>query len=366
MRGLWHTLFRGVFPLLVVASCGGASSSRRESKTNAKTATSTPSAAPSAVVGNDTARADRASASPLPLQPEISSVRGAERTPTPPADVPVVDEPIYFPGARTRPKGSAVEASLDDEIIATWNRGGLSSEPTMGPKGRPTHTAPRVKVDVIDVRGDASEADMQRVARLKSYWPFRICYEQGLRRMQKLHGTIKLRLTIGPSGRPSGVQQLAAELGDPAVVSCVTQSAMSLGLPAPSSGASQVTLDISLWPGDEPVTVKSALRGTKASPAETAALVDQLRTHLAEVRTCYAAGLARHAGLWGRLALALRMTSGVVDEANEIESRFPDGDVTNCVRQAFLHAEVPITDRELTIVYPLRLGHAPDARDARR
>jgi hypothetical protein len=56
----------------------------------------------------------------------------------------------------------------------------------------------------------------------------------------------------------------------------------------------------------------------------------------------------------------------VVDEANEIESRFPDGEVTNCVRQAFLHAEVPATDRELTIVYPLRLGHAPDVRDPRR
>jgi len=277
----------------------------------------------------------------------------------------VTDEPIYFPGARARPKGSAVEASLDDEIVARWNRGGLSAEPTNGAKGKPAHAAPRVKVDVTDVRGDASEADMQRAARLKSYWPFRICYEQGLRRTQKLHGTIKLRLTIGANGRPSGVQQLTAELSDPAVVSCVVKSAMGLGLPAPSRGAPQITLDISLWPGDEPVSVKSALHGKNGAPSEGKAMSEQLGTRLSEVRKCYAAGLGRHEGLWGRLALALRVTAGVVDEVSEVESHFPDAEVTECARRAFLHAAVPSTDREITIVYPLRLGRAPDGRDAR-
>jgi hypothetical protein len=282
------------------------------------------------------------------------------------AEMPVLDEPLYFPGARARPKGSAVEVSLDDEIVATWNRGGLSAEPGQGPKGKPVHAAPRVKVDVIDVRGDVNEADMLRAARLKSYWPFRICFEQGLRRMQKLHGTIKLRLTLGPNGRPSGIQQLTTELSDPAVVSCVVKSAMGLGLPAPSSGAPQITLDISLWPGDEPVSVKSAMRGNDAAPAESKAMIDQLRTHWSDVRNCYAAGLGRHEGLWGRLALALHVTGGVVDDVNEVESHFPDTEVTACVRKVFLRATVPSTDRELTVVYPLRLGRAPDGRETRR
>ena len=295
-----------------------------------------------------------------------AGVASADGPAPPTLDVSVIDEPIYFPGARPRPKGSAVDASRDDEIVATWNRGGLGSEPTPGPKGKPLHAAPRVKVDVSDVRGDANLAEMQRAARLKSYWPFRICYEDGLRRMQKLHGTLQLRLTIGPSGRPSGVEPLATELDDPAVVSCVMKSATALGLPAPASGAPQIVLDISLWPGDEPVSMKSAPRGKEASSAEVTALADRLRTHLAAVRTCYAAGLARHEGLWGRLALALRITAGAIDEVNEIESRFPDAEVTACVRQVFLRAEVPATAREITIVYPLRLGHAPDARDARR
>jgi hypothetical protein len=326
-------------------------------------ANAAPSAAPEAgenAAASTDARATRSNA----VDPAAAGRADAPSPISP--DIALADEPIYFPGGRARPKGSAVEASLDDEMLATWNRGGLGSEPAQGAKPRPSHAAPRVKVDVTEVRGDASEADMQRAARLKSYWPFRICYEQGLRRMQKLHGTIKLRLTIGPNGRPSGVQQLATELGDVAVVSCVVKSAMGLGLPAPSSGTPQITLEISLWPGDEPVSVKTALRGKNAAPVDAEALTEALRTRSNEVRACYAAGLRRHVGLWGRLALALRITSGVVDDVGEVESHFPDPEVTACVRKIFLHAEVPSTARELSVVYPLRLGRAPDARATQR
>ena len=338
---------------------------------------STPAAAPVDLVPSSST----VIGSPPPLTlgegPADPAVRGAPTPVTPdsaasvpPAasvapDLPVVDEPMYPPGGRMRPKGSAVETSLDDEIIARWNRGGLS-EADKGPKGKPPHAAPRVKVDVIEVRGGASESDMQRAARLKSYWPFRICYEEGLRRTQKLHGTIKLRLTIGSNGRPSGVQQLATELGDPAVVSCVVKSAMGLGLPPPSSGAPQVTLDISLWPGDEPVSVKTALRGKSAVLPEAPAIAETLRAHLGEVRLCYADGRRRHEGLWGRLGLALRMHGGTIDDVTEIESHFPDSEVTECVRKIFLHAAIPPVDHEIVVVYPLRLGHLPEPRDARR
>ena len=56
----------------------------------------------------------------------------------------------------------------------------------------------------------------------------------------------------------------------------------------------------------------------------------------------------------------------MVDEVSEVESRFPDAEVTECVRKAFLHAAVASTNGELTIVYPLRFGRAPEAGDARR
>jgi hypothetical protein len=87
---------------------------------------------------------------------------------------------------------------------------------------------------------------------------------------------------------------------------------------------------------------------------------------LSEAKACYAAGLTRHDGLWGRLALALHVNAGTIDDANEVESHFPDGEVTECVRKVFLHAALASADRELTIVYPLRLGHAPDGREPRR
>jgi hypothetical protein len=372
MRGFRQTLSRMLAFTLVVAGCGGARAPVAKSQMTGEVAGPGPD--PSARASGSVAGSARdietrgvavaPRADPQDDQASATARAGGETTAR--ADATVIDEPIYFPGARARPKGSAVEASLDDEIIATWNRGGLTAEPTHGPKGKPAHAAPRVKVDVTEVRGDASEADMQRTARLKSYWPFRICYEQGLRRLQKLHGTIKLRLTIGPTGRPSGVQQLTAELGDAAVVSCVIKSAMGLGLPAPTSGAPQITLDISLWPGDEPVSIKSASRGKSLAPAEAKAITDQLRTHLPEARACYAAGLGRHEGLWGRLGLALHVTAGVVDQVNEVESHFPDAEVSECVQKAFLQSAVPSTDPDLTVVYPLRFGHAPDGRDARR
>jgi hypothetical protein len=66
------------------------------------------------------------------------------------------------------------------------------------------------------------------------------------------------------------------------------------------------------------------------------------------------------------LALALHITSGVVDDVNEVESHFPDTEVTACIRKVFLRATVPSTERELTVVYPLRLGRAPDGRETRR
>jgi hypothetical protein len=370
MRTTRSRLARALVPALLLAGCAS-----RPPDTVSKTPSKARPGDPSEnTAGTDIADSGAAGASSPAAAPAVaSSQENAAATPSradPPAivaDLPISDEPIYFfPGGRARPKGSAVEASLDDEMVATWNRGGLSDAPSPGPKGKPAHAAPRVKVDVTEVRGDTSEADMQRVARLKSYWPFRICYEQGLRRMQKLHGTIRLRLTIGPSGRPSGVQQLATELGDAAVVSCVVKSAMALGLPAPSSGAPQVTLAISLWPGDDPVNVKTAPRGKNAAPVEAAALTEVLRARWNDVRACYAAGLQRHDGLWGRLALTMRITSGIVDDVGEVESHFPDAEVTECVRRAFLHAEVPAATRDLSIVYPLRFGRPPDARDTQR
>jgi hypothetical protein len=278
---------------------------------------------------------------------------------------PIADEPLYTPGARLRPKG-AVGASNDDEMIAKWNRGGLGGvEGEPGPTGKVPHPAARIKVDVIKVSGHIKEADVLRTARSKGYWPFRLCYEEGLRRVQKLHGTVRLRITVGSGGAARGVQKVAAELDDPTVVSCVLKAARGLVLVPPERGAPQVTLEISLWPGDDPMQAPTAPAARSTLPRDSSALVAALRARWSDVRVCYREGLQRHEGLWGRLALRLRIrAAGEIIDASEVESHFPDSQVTDCVRRAFTHADAPPGAQELIIVYPLRLGTPPEPRDA--
>ena len=116
---------------------------------------------------------------------------------------------------------------------------GTEEEPPRGssadtPSGRVPHPAPRIKVDVLKLSGRINEADVLRQARSKGYWPFRLCYEEGLRRSQKLHGTVHVRVTVGASGAVRGAQKVAAEVDDPTVVGCVVKAARGLRFPRPS------------------------------------------------------------------------------------------------------------------------------------
>ena len=147
---------------------------------------------------------------------------------------PVTDEPPYPPGFRARISGS-VAASAEDEAIAEWNRGGtLAGEAPPTPSGKVPHPAPRIKVDVLKISGRINEADVLRQARSKGYWPFRLCYEEGLRRSQKVHGTINVRVSVGASGAVRSAQKVAAEVDDPTVIGCVVKAARGLALPAPN------------------------------------------------------------------------------------------------------------------------------------
>jgi len=284
-----------------------------------------------------------------------SSTASGDAAPAELADIAMSDEPPYPPGARRRPSGG-VAASQDDDALARWNRGGPDAN------GRATakapHPAPRVKVDVVQVRGHIEEADVLRTARAKGYWPFRLCYEEGLRRAPKLRGTVKFRVTVGPGGTARGVRKLAAELEDSDVTNCVLKAARNLALAAPERGTPDVTLEVSLWPGDAPVRTGSA---SPSRPSDTSdALVAALRSRWTGVRACYAEGLRRTPGLWGRLAMRLRVTAkGDVIEAAEVESHFPDRDVTECALRVYERAGLAPYGEDRVIVYPLRLGTPP-------
>jgi hypothetical protein len=272
-----------------------------------------------------------------------------------PVEIAISDEPPYAPGARRHP-GGGVAASHDDDVLARWNRGGPE---TSGPAAvKPPHPAPRVKVDVVQVRGHIEEADVLRTARAKGYWPFRLCYEEGLRRVPKLHGTIRLRLTIGPGGTARGVRKVAAEVDDATVTSCVLKAARGLSLASPDRGTPDVTLEVSLWPGDAPVRSGSAPAARASDVPE--ALIAALRSRWDGVRACYTEGLRRTPGLWGRLAMRFHVTAkGDVVEATEVESRFPDRDVTECALRVYERAGLSPYAEDRVFVYPLRLGTPP-------
>jgi hypothetical protein len=285
----------------------------------------------------------------------MSSTAEADPGVAEPADIAMSDEPPYAPGSRRRPAGG-VAASQDDDALARWNRGGPDASGRTGVK--PPHPAPRVKVDVVQVHGHIEEADVLRTARAKGYWPFRLCYEDGLRRAPKLHGTVRFRVTVGPGGAPRGVRKMAAEIDDAAVTTCVLKAARNLALAAPERGTPEVTLEVSLWPGDAPVRTGSA---PATRPSESPdALVAALRSRWSGVRACYAEGLRRTPGLWGRLAMRLRINAkGEVIEAAEVESHFPDRDVTECALRVYERAGLAPYGEDRVFVYPLRFGTPP-------
>jgi len=251
-------------------------------------------------------------------------------------------------------------ASNDDDLMAKWNRGG--PEVGVSEKGKSPHPAPRVKVDMVQARGHIDEANVLRLARAKGYWPFRICYEDGLRRAPKLHGTVTFRVTIGPGGAPQTVHKIAAELDDTLVTSCILKAARSLVLGVPENGSPDVTLEVTLWPGDAPLRTLNASPPARAASAVPEPLVTSLRDRWPEVRACFAEGLRRRPGLWGRLALRLRVTAaGQITEACEVESHFPDQDVSECALRVYERAGLAPSNEERVIVYPLRLGNPAPA-----
>ena len=74
----------------------------------------------------------------------------------------------------------------------------------------------------------------------------------------------------------------------------------------------------------------------------------------------YAEGLRRTPGLWGRLAMRFHVTAkGDVVEASEVESHFPDRDVTECALRVYERAGLAPSGEDRVIVYALRLGTPP-------
>lgn len=292
-----------------------------------------------------------------------------------PARPIVTAERLYRVGMRPRADGP-VQASVADEEVARWNVGG-TGDPNF-PSSRSTfHPAPRVLVD-IGIRSGSlpkrskpktvlSEARLVAQARNAGYWPFRLCYEEGLHRDPSLRGKTRVRFTVESDGKVRSEKVAFTELKDRSVGKCLAARVRTLRFsPVPPHRIhADVTIDLN--PGDAPLPDSELPRSTGTDSAAAHAKVDEanasraLAEQFPKVTDCYGSGLARDSKLWGRMALALDIdTEGRIQSAAEHESRFPDRAVLACVLDSLKDVRVPQPEGGATrLVWPLRLGSPP-------
>jgi hypothetical protein len=266
--------------------------------------------------------ADPVASLPLPssLPSPAAPPEGAPSAP-PLARVLLVDEPPFSPVYAHRALAAGPPAP--------------SRSRRRGRRGRPYHGAPRVVVDADQLPEDA---ELQRAARDRGYWPFRVCFEEGLRRLPDLGGTVTLRLQLSPSG--AGTAEVAATtLRDEVVAACLAREATSLRLPPGSDEPRVTVLRITLGAGDDPVFVPPAVRNAQA-------LQQALRAPWTAVEQCFSDGLSKDPGAGGRMELRFRVhPSGAVVEVAEGDTRFRDIDVTRFVLGVYRAASLPPLDR---------------------
>jgi TonB family protein len=200
-----------------------------------------------------------------------------------------------------------------------------------------------------------------REARKQQYWPVRRCFEQGLLRDQRLQGKVHVQFVVRHTGmvrKPHSIGTSA--LRDAVATDCVAHSFSSLRLPVTTRGDATVRLDVSLYPGDLPVrstddaTTDSGPGTLDASAAQAVIASSAAR----ELQRCYDNGLARVAGLWGRMALRVDLAAdGAVRDVTETESTFPDPDTTRCAADVVRKIAFPAPDGgDLRFVVPVRFG----------
>jgi hypothetical protein len=257
-----------------------------------------------------------------------STASGADET----QRVLVADEAPFYPGTQ-----GAITPPHDPSRPAFKAREGSSQ--------RPYHPAPGIVVDVVDESG-AVIAALQRSARNLGYWPFRHCYEEGLRRDQSLTGTVSLDLLVSPDASGRRTELEGSTLKDGVVTACVAREAHHIVFdPVASPVAAKLRVLLAL--GDEPVPLALGFPGGKDLRAE-------LRTHWAEAASCFEASLAHHPDAGGRIELRFDLADdGTPTRVSQAGSRYPDTQTADCVEEVYRHAALtsPPAVRGKSFVY---------------
>ncbi|HEY2408139.1 MAG TPA: AgmX/PglI C-terminal domain-containing protein [Polyangiaceae bacterium] len=255
-----------------------------------------------------------------------------------------------------------------DPTLALWNEGGSSQ--TRGAAVSPAYQpVPRVVVDVhaTDRRsqpaiGARALDQIQAQMRSSGYWPFRRCFEAGLRDAPALEGETRFSLSVSARGRVLKVRVLDSKLSDRSVVTCLLNAAQKLKFTARPPRRIELIASIHLWPGDGPAPdPPEAATDADDAPFDASRTTSLIAHESTAISQCYEQALARDPTLWGRLALTVTLErDGTVHRIEEAESRFPDALVTRCAQAVIARLVFPpVLSKPFVFVQPIRFGAPP-------
>jgi hypothetical protein len=277
--------------------------------------------------------------------------------PAPPSTTPDVRIVIEAPYKLDQPPAPTSRQQYQADILERrrWNDGGLGelAADQPGPVGHPD---PRVVVNVDAVRGPHEQATVQRLARKHQWIEIARCYRLGFHEDPELRGWTKARMIIGSNGRVRSTKLLDTELDREDVPKCMVDKLKKLRFPAARSN-SRVDLSMRVGPGDDPVPPPDELLLAGKGKLEVAAMRRGVEAGVAQFEACYRAAFDYAPGLWGRIAIRFHLTEhGTLDEAFQVESRFPDVRVSQCVLRAArkLRFDAP-KEGDIRFVVALRL-----------
>jgi hypothetical protein len=278
---------------------------------------------------------------------------------------------------RPRPMGEVLAAERDEEL-ARWNTGGTGN-PSFISNQAGYHPATRVRVDAralprlmkqapLDRRTGRrarvlSEHSLVAETRKQGYWPFRLCFEDGLRSDRKIKGETIVRASVATTGSVSSSRLIRTRLTSKQTAECLVERVKKLELLPPPRRV-DVELSIQLWPGDALLpSVGPPPGGEPEHPGslDVSRVEPALEPLRAATRDCYSAALERDTKLWGRVELRFDLDSkGRLTRATENESRFPDPSVVGCLldRARTLKFQPP-KGGPLAFVWAARLGRLP-------
>ncbi|MEP7119326.1 MAG: AgmX/PglI C-terminal domain-containing protein [Byssovorax sp.] len=297
---------------------------------------------------------------PLPAPAPTPPDQPAKAPDPPPAPKPppvTIEIPFQLD---KRPTFTTKEAFLLDLRERTrWNKGSLGTLAAEVPK-TPGHPMPKVIVDVKNSSGGHKAADVQRVLRKMLWIKVIECYGLGAYKDQKLHGTVAIGFKISSAGQITGARAAGGTLPDDDVVACLVNRVQRVEMPRAKKG-SRASILIEINHGDEPMPPPPSLITPGDGVFDREAVRAVITAALPDLEACYRPALAYAPELWGRLGIRFHLTEkGKLDEAFEVESQFPDENVSLCALRAARKLKFPKAEGgEIRFVVPLRFGVEP-------